>query len=93
MTSPTQTTARPGPLRPGPARPLVQAFLDAFARGDVDAALALVAPQAVVTVHPLGIGGAGRDALRAVLGDLVRAFPDLLVTPAGSSPPAAWSPR
>ena len=42
MTSPTQT---------------VQAFLDAFARHDVDSALAVVSPQALVTVHPLGFGG------------------------------------
>ena len=65
MTSPTQT---------------VQAFLDAFARHDVDAALAEVSPQAAVTVHPLGIGGRGPDVLRIVLGDLVRAFPDLIMT-------------
>ncbi len=83
MTSTTETTGPAGTAQAGtgPAG-VVEAFLDAFARGDVDGALALVAPQAVVTVHPLGIAGAGRDALRAVLGDLVRAFPDLLVTPA-----------
>jgi ketosteroid isomerase-like protein len=65
MTSPTQT---------------VQSFLDAFARHDVEAALAEVSPQAAVTVHPLGIGGRGPRALRGVLGDLIRAFPDLIVT-------------
>jgi len=65
MTSPTQT---------------VQAFLDAFAGHDVDAALAEVSPQAAVTVHPLGIGGRGPGVLGVVLGDLIRAFPDLLVT-------------
>jgi ketosteroid isomerase-like protein len=65
MTSPTQT---------------VQSFLDAFARHDIDAALAEVSPQAAVTVHPLGIDGRGPGALRVVLGDLIRAFPDLIVT-------------
>ncbi len=58
----------------------VQAFLDAFARRDVAAALDVVDPRVSVTVHPLGIHAAGSDALRGVLADLVRAFPDLLVT-------------
>ena len=53
MTSPTQT---------------VQAFLDAFARHDIDTALAAVSPQAVVTVHPLGVGGHGPGVLGTVLG-------------------------
>jgi ketosteroid isomerase-like protein len=65
MTSPTET---------------VQAFLDAFAGHDVDAALAEVSPQAAITVHPLGIGGRGPGVLGVVLGDLLRAFPDLIVT-------------
>src|ERR1700729_1552099 len=65
MTSPTQT---------------VQAFLDALARHDTDAALAEVSPQAAITVHPLGIGGRGPGVLGVVLGDMIRAFPDLLVT-------------
>jgi ketosteroid isomerase-like protein len=65
MTSPTQS---------------VQAFLAAFARHDIDAALAGVSPQAEVTVHPLGIGGRGPGVLGIVLGDLIRAFPDLIVT-------------
>ena len=33
-----------------------------------------------MTVHPLGIGGRGPDVLGVVLGDMIRAFPDLLVT-------------
>jgi steroid delta-isomerase-like uncharacterized protein len=65
MTTPTQT---------------VEAFLDAFARHDVDAAMALVDSQAAVTVHPFGIDTRGADALRAVLADLVRAFPDLMIS-------------
>jgi ketosteroid isomerase-like protein len=58
----------------------VQAFLDAFARHDIDAAIAVADPQVSVTVHPLGLHGAGPDALRNVLADLVRAFPDLLIS-------------
>ena len=58
----------------------VQAFLDAFARHDIDAAIAVADPQVSVTVHPLGLHGTGADALRDVLADLVRAFPDLLIS-------------
>jgi steroid delta-isomerase-like uncharacterized protein len=65
MTTPTQT---------------VQEFLDALARRDVDAAMALVDSQVAVTVHPFGLYDKGADVLRAVLADLVRAFPDLMVT-------------
>jgi ketosteroid isomerase-like protein len=76
MTS-SQTETAPGSPAPAssPAA-TVQAFLDAFARRDA----ALVSPQAAVTVHPLGIGGRGPGALGVVLDDLIRAFPDLLVT-------------
>ena len=65
MTSPTQT---------------IEAFLAALARHDVDAAIALVDPQAAVTVHPFGLNENGADGLRTVLADLERAFPDLMVT-------------
>jgi len=65
MTTPTQT---------------VETFLDAFARHDVDDAIALVDSQAAVTVHPFGIDTRGADVLRGVLADLVRAFPDLMIT-------------
>ncbi len=58
----------------------VQAFLDAFGRRDVAAALAVADPQVSVTVHPLGVRGTGADVLRTVLADMVRAFPDLLLT-------------
>ena len=58
----------------------VQAFLDAFARHDVDAAMAVVDPRVSVTVHPFGIYDGGADALRSVLADLVRAFPDLVIS-------------
>jgi steroid delta-isomerase-like uncharacterized protein len=65
MTTPTQT---------------VETFLDAFARRDVDAAMALVDSQVAVTVHPFGLYDKGADVLRTVLADLVRAFPDLMIT-------------
>jgi steroid delta-isomerase-like uncharacterized protein len=65
MTTPTQT---------------VETFLGAFARHDVDAALAVVDSQVAVTVHPFGLQDKGADVLRTILADLVRAFPDLMVT-------------
>jgi ketosteroid isomerase-like protein len=58
----------------------VQAFLDAFARHDVDAAMALVDSHVSVTVHPFGLHEGGPDVLRTVLADLVRAFPDLVIS-------------
>ena len=58
----------------------VQAFLDAFARHDIDAAIAVADPQVSVTVHPLGLHQTGPDALRQVLADLVRGFPDLVIS-------------
>jgi ketosteroid isomerase-like protein len=65
MSTPTQT---------------VETFLDAFARHDVDAAIALVDPRAAVTVHPFGLNENGADVLRTVLADLMRAFPDLMIS-------------
>jgi len=58
----------------------VQAFLDAFARHDIDAAIEVADPQVSVTVHPLGLHETGADALRQVLADLVRGFPDLAIS-------------
>ena len=78
--SQTETETVPDSAQASSPAATVQAFLDALARHDVAAALALVSPQSSVTVHPLGLAGTGRDALRNVLDDLVRAFPDLLVT-------------
>ena len=72
MTSEVLTTATPTQT--------VQAFLDALARHDIDAAIALVDSHVSVTVHPFGLREGGADALRTVLADLVRAFPDLLIT-------------
>jgi putative intracellular protease/amidase/ketosteroid isomerase-like protein len=58
----------------------VRAFLDAWGRHDIDAAIAAVSPRASVTVHPLGIHDTGADALRRILVDLVRGFPDLMIS-------------
>ena len=58
----------------------VQAFLDAFARHDVDAAIALASPEVSVIVHPLGVRSQGADTLRQVLADVTNAFPDLMLT-------------
>ena len=61
----------------------VRAFLDAFARHDIDSAMAVVASQVSVTVHPLGLHAVGADALRGVLADLLRGFPDLMISVKG----------
>ena len=58
----------------------VQAFLDALARRDVDAAMAATDPRVSVTVHPFGLYDEGADVLRSVLADLARAFPDLMIS-------------
>ncbi|MGO9785020.1 MAG: nuclear transport factor 2 family protein [Streptosporangiaceae bacterium] len=68
------------PVLPRTPEQTVRALLDAFGRHDVEAALAVAGPQVSVTVHPLGIGGTGAGTLRTVLADLVRAFPDLLIS-------------
>jgi ketosteroid isomerase-like protein len=81
VTSPAVTSpAVTSPAVTGTPAQTGQAFLDAFARRDIDAAMALVDPQVSVTVHPLGLHEAGPDALRQVLADLVRGFPDLMIT-------------
>ena len=58
----------------------VETFLDALATHDVDAAMALADSGIAVTVHPFGLDEKSTDVLRSVLADLVRAFPDLMVT-------------
>ena len=58
----------------------VRAFLDAFARHDIDAAMAVADPQVSVTVHPLGLHAVGADTLRRVLADLLSGFPDLMIS-------------
>ena len=70
-----QEAARPGPggsRMTGTPTQTVRAFLDAFARHDVGAAMAVVDPQVSVTVHPLAVHGQGAVALRTVLAELVR---------------------
>jgi ketosteroid isomerase-like protein len=59
---------------------IVQSFLDALARHDVEAAVAAADPRVTVTVHPLGLRGTGAEILKTVLTDLVRAFPDLMIS-------------
>ena len=68
------------PVPTGTPTQTVQAFLDAFARHDIDAAVALADPQVTVTVHPLGVRDHGAGELRKILADLVRGFPDLMIT-------------
>jgi steroid delta-isomerase-like uncharacterized protein len=58
----------------------VQTFLDALARHDVEAAIAVASPQIAVTIHPLGVAGNGASLLANVLADLVHSFPDLMIT-------------
>jgi steroid delta-isomerase-like uncharacterized protein len=68
------------PVLTGTPTQTVQAFLDAFARHDIDAAIALADPRVSVTVHPFGLYESGADVLRTVLADMVRAFPDLVIS-------------
>jgi steroid delta-isomerase-like uncharacterized protein len=58
----------------------VASFLSALGNRDVAAAVALAAPGVDVTIFPQHIDGAGPADLERVLSDLVRAFPDLLIT-------------
>jgi ketosteroid isomerase-like protein len=58
----------------------VTRFLAALADHDIDAAIALAAPDVAVAVYPLRIEGTGPAILEQVMKDLVRAFPDLLIT-------------
>ena len=72
MTSSPVSTSTPAQI--------VQSFLDDFARHDVKAAVAAADPQVTVTVHPLGLHATGTEVLNEVLTDLVRAFPDLMIS-------------
>ena len=74
MTTPVQDPA-------GPAAPAqtVERFLAALGARAPEAA-ALAAPDVAVAVYPLSVDATGRTALQQVLSDLVRAFPDLLIT-------------
>jgi steroid delta-isomerase-like uncharacterized protein len=58
----------------------VRAFLNALALRDVDAAMSVVDSEVAVDFFPLGVRNGGQDELRAVLAELVTAFPDLRLT-------------
>ena len=58
----------------------VQTFTDALARRDVDTAMTVTASRVSVTVHPFGLYEKDAAVLRSVLADLVRAFPDLMIS-------------
>jgi steroid delta-isomerase-like uncharacterized protein len=58
----------------------VTRFFGALADRDTGAAIALAAPDVAVAVYPLRVAGTGAAILEQVLKDLVRAFPDLLIT-------------
>ena len=68
------------PVPTGTPTQTVQAFLDAFARHDIDAAVALADPQVTVIVHPLCVREHGAGELRKILADLMRGFPDLMIS-------------
>jgi steroid delta-isomerase-like uncharacterized protein len=62
-----------------PAR-TVSAFLTAFGKRDVEAALSVVDDAVRVDIHPTGLREGGSADLRAFLTETATAFPDLLVT-------------
>ena len=62
-----------------PAHTVTQ-FIGALANHDINAAVALAAPDVAVAVYPLRVEGTGAAILEQVLKNLVRAFPDLLIT-------------
>ncbi|MBB5916623.1 ketosteroid isomerase-like protein [Nocardia transvalensis] len=59
---------------------VVLGFLIAFAGRDPDRAVAHVADGAAVNVYALGVHDSGATVIRTVVEDLLRAFPDLIVT-------------
>jgi steroid delta-isomerase-like uncharacterized protein len=58
----------------------VTRFFGALADRDTDTAVALAAPDVAVAVYPLRVEGTSAAILEQVLKDLVRGFPDLLIT-------------
>ncbi|MGD0246228.1 MAG: DJ-1/PfpI family protein [Streptosporangiaceae bacterium] len=56
------------------------AVFDDGPRHDVDAAMAVTGSPMAVTIHPFVINDRGADVLRSVLADLLRAFPDLMIS-------------
>ncbi|MEJ2889584.1 nuclear transport factor 2 family protein [Actinomycetospora aeridis] len=61
-------------------RQTVEAFLTGFRHLDSDAALSTVSADARITVYPLQIVDAGRDAMATLLQDIARSLPDLMLT-------------
>lgn len=80
MTTPAQASAGTAADSTGTPADAVASFLSALGDRDVAAAVALAAPDIEVTIFPLNIDGVGPAGLEQVLSDLVRAFPDLLIT-------------
>lgn len=58
----------------------VQAFLDAFRLKNVDAALTTISDRIKVTIFPMKVKEGDKDVVRTLLNDIVKAFPDLLIT-------------
>lgn len=61
-------------------RQIVEGFVTAFRRKDVEGAVAATSDDVAVTAYPLQIADSGRAVIRTVLQDIVTAFPDLFVT-------------
>jgi predicted ester cyclase len=59
---------------------VVLGFLTAFAGRDSERAVAQVADGVAVNVYALGVHDSGVTVIRTVVEDLLRAFPDLIVT-------------
>ncbi|WP_329060720.1 nuclear transport factor 2 family protein [Amycolatopsis sp. NBC_01480] len=74
-----QAEDRAGAAEVTPAE-TVSAFLTAFGRRDVEAALSVVDDSVRVDIHPTGLREGGSAELRAFLTETATAFPDLLVT-------------
>jgi hypothetical protein len=64
----------------------VEAFLDAFRRKDIDAALATISDRIKVTIFPMKVKDGGKAVVATLLRDIVAAFPDLLITVRGVIP-------
>jgi steroid delta-isomerase-like uncharacterized protein len=61
------------------ARAVAQEFFDHMEAGEVEHIIGMTAPDAVVSLVPLGVGGSMAEEGASYLRDLARAFPDLLV--------------
>jgi hypothetical protein len=61
------------------ARSVAQEFFDRMEAGELDDIIEMTAPDAIVSLVPLGVCGSMAEAGASYLRDLARAFPDLLV--------------